>query len=368
LKLNGICVLNLSKKGFTRLGCLSCHRIIYFDILRILATLGVMILHISAQNWDSISVTSFQWQTFNFFDSIVRWTVPIFVMISGAIFLDGDIIIKKIYKKNILKIITAFIFWSTLYGLLALNQGTSVKNVCVQVIRGHYHMWFLFMIVGLYLIVPLVKKIVESPVLTKYFLALALIFSFIIPQILTILTYVSKTFENAINTGIENINLQFTAGYIIYFVLGYYLSKTDISKQIRYIIYVLSILGFAITILGSSLISVRTNEPNSTLYGYFTLNVLMESLGLFVFFKYNVVSIKISGKMQIIITKLSNYSFGAYLVHAMVIEQLNNIFGLNTLSFNPILSVFAITFIVFVVSFLVSYICNHIVLLKKYIV
>lgn len=85
-------------------------RIIYFDVLRIAATLGVMLLHISSQNWSVTNVTSFQWQTFNFFDSIVRWTVPIFVMISGALFLDRDISIGKIFKNNIFRIITAFLF------------------------------------------------------------------------------------------------------------------------------------------------------------------------------------------------------------------------------------------------------------------
>ena len=72
-------------------------RTIYFDYLRVLATFAVMILHISAQNWGACDVQSFDWQVFNFFDSIVRWSVPIFVMISGALFLNRDIPLKKIY-------------------------------------------------------------------------------------------------------------------------------------------------------------------------------------------------------------------------------------------------------------------------------
>ena len=63
-------------------------RILYFDFLRIFATLSVMVLHVTAQNWHGTSVSSFEWQTFNFFNSIVRWGVPIFVMISGALFLN----------------------------------------------------------------------------------------------------------------------------------------------------------------------------------------------------------------------------------------------------------------------------------------
>ena len=345
----------------------SSKRILYFDYLRIFATLAVMILHISAQKWYSTSVTSFQWQTFNFFDSIVRWSVPIFVMISGALFLDGDKSISEIYKKNILRIITAFIFWSVLYAFVNLAQGSGIVSTCKQVITGHYHMWFLFMIVGLYMIIPLVKKIVESQALAKYFLALASVFAFIIPQAIAIVSIFNKTIGNTANTIIQKINFHFTLGYTCYFILGYYLSKVDISKKMRCIIYILSILGFTSTILISSFISIYISSPSTVMYGNFTLNVMLESLGVFVFFKYNV-GINISERMQTTITKLSKFSFGAYLVHAMVIEQLNNILGLNTMSFNPIFSIIVITLITFVISFVISFICNNIPLLHKYIV
>ena len=73
-------------------------RTVYFDYLRVFATLAVMVLHTSAQNWSKTDVNSFTWQTFNFFDSIVRWGVPVFVMISGSLFLSRDIPIKVIYN------------------------------------------------------------------------------------------------------------------------------------------------------------------------------------------------------------------------------------------------------------------------------
>ena len=63
-------------------------RILYFDFLRIFATFAVMVLHVAGQNWNGTSVPSFEWQTFNLFHSITRFGVPIFVMISGALFLN----------------------------------------------------------------------------------------------------------------------------------------------------------------------------------------------------------------------------------------------------------------------------------------
>ncbi len=76
-------------------------RIVYIDYLRVVAILGVIMLHVSAQNWYNIDVSSFAWQTFNFFDAISRYGVSIFVMISGALFLGKDISIKTICKKYI---------------------------------------------------------------------------------------------------------------------------------------------------------------------------------------------------------------------------------------------------------------------------
>ena len=63
-------------------------RIIYFDYLRVLATMAVIFLHVAAQNWYNTDINTLNWHVFNIYDSIVRWGVPIFIMISGALFLE----------------------------------------------------------------------------------------------------------------------------------------------------------------------------------------------------------------------------------------------------------------------------------------
>lgn len=84
-------------------------RIAYFDVLRILATFAVIVLHLSAQHWADTDVYSRSWQAFNLYDSAVRWAVPVFVMISGALFLSGSQSIGHILKKNVSRLVTAFI-------------------------------------------------------------------------------------------------------------------------------------------------------------------------------------------------------------------------------------------------------------------
>ena len=122
-------------------------RKIYLDFLRVFATFAVMILHISAQNWYSTDVNGFEWQVFNFFDSIVRWGAPVFVMISGSLFLNRETPLRIIYSKYIRRMITAFIFWSAIY---VFFQDGPIMSRVKALVQGHYHMWFILMIVGIY--------------------------------------------------------------------------------------------------------------------------------------------------------------------------------------------------------------------------
>ena len=86
-------------------------RNLYLDYLRIMATVAVITLHVAAQNWSNVNITSYEWKVFNIVDSAVRWGVPIFVMISGALMLDNDRVlsVKKLYGQKILRIIIAFV-------------------------------------------------------------------------------------------------------------------------------------------------------------------------------------------------------------------------------------------------------------------
>ena len=77
-------------------------RILYFDYLRILAMFAVMLLHVASQFWYTTPTNTTEWQVCNIYDSLARFGVPIFVMISGALFLGKKRPIKRIYQKNIL--------------------------------------------------------------------------------------------------------------------------------------------------------------------------------------------------------------------------------------------------------------------------
>lgn len=353
-------------------------RKIYLDYLRVLASIAVISIHVSATNWYATDIHGLDWQMFNMYDAVSRWGVPAFVLISGALFLGRKTEISTIYKKYVLRLVTAFVFWGLAYYLFngdnILDRLSSFFKpgkiyAVTSVITNHYHLWFVPMIAGIYVMIPLFEKIAENEKVMKYYLLVSFIYSFLLPEIITLINDFggerTKLVSNALYNNISNMNIVMVCGYSSFFVLGYYLSNLEFTKKQRIIIYVLGILGFLFTILANSAISLRCGRAVENYYNTFTVNVWLECVSLFVLFK----NIKFKdGKMAKVIAKLSKWSFGAYLVHLMVIENLLPKWGLNTLSMASWISVPVIVLIVFVISYFISAVLNLIPGLKKYIV
>lgn len=341
-------------------------RTVYFDYLKVFASFAVMILHISAQNWYITDVNGSAWQIYNLFNSMVRWAVPVFVMISGALFLNRNITLKKIYSKYILRLVIAFAFWSLIY---AIFINGSVANRIESFIVGYYHMWFIMMIAGMYACIPFIKPIAGKAGICIYFLVLSMLFSFVIPEFMTL----ANDFGNraiikgadAIGQNLRNMNMYMVLGYTGYFVLGYYISNISLRKILRILIYFLGICGFLSTAGLTLLVSLRNQNYCDHYYGYFTINVFLEALAVFVWFKYR--TFKREG-INAFVGRLAKFSFGAYLIHVLVIEQLDLQLGLNTLSFHPAISIICIGALTFIISFIASAILNQIPYVNKLIV
>ena len=336
-------------------------RINFLDYLRVFAIFFIIMIHVSAQNWyrKDIDVNSFAWQTFNFYECISRWSVPVFVMISGVLFLNKDIIISQIYRKNILRLVISFLVWSAFYCFIG-NRSLSLKNI----LNGEYHMWFIFMIIGLYMSSPIIREIVKNKNIMKYFLLLAFVFTFFIPFVNQIIHDLFKeTGTILINKKIQTMSMNLVLGYTGYFILGYYLNLVTLTKKKTAIIYLGGILGLLLTVALQIILVLKTQQRTQNYYGYLTFNVLLSACAVFTWFKNSY----FFNQSNAIIQKLSKYTFGVYLVHVFILNLLKT-FGLNTMSFNPILSVPLITILVYFLSVCVVAILHCIPVLRKYIV
>lgn len=347
------------------------NRIVYFDYLRIIAIFAVIVLHIAGHNWHGTDVNSFEWQMINIYDSIVRWGVPVFVMISGALFLGKDISIKTLYKKYIFRIFISLFFWSTLYALwnsFVIEKSYSIKELIKEILFGHYHLWFLFMIIGLYIIVPFLNKIVLDKKIAWYFVIIAFAFAFFIPQCTKIVGLKFGGISNILTEIVSKLKLHMVLGFSGYYVLGYLLNEIRIEKKHRLIIYILGIIGLAFTTISSSVLSLIWQSPVEMFYGNLTVNTLLVSVSVFVFAKTHLNYPLSSIRKQNIFMFLSKCSFGTYLIHPFFIESLNKFLNITSLSFNPVLSVPALSILVFIFSLAFSIVLNKIPFVNKWIV
>lgn len=356
-------------------------RIIYFDVLRIVAILAVITLHVVCTPFTNTNVFLPSWEIYNLWESVVRWGVPCFVMISGALLLDPqrEFSFRKLYQKNILHIVGVLLFWSVCYsGLCFVLGGEAKGNMRVflsNLFLGYFHLWFLYMLLGLYLLIPLLRPICKDDKLLRYFVGLSIIFSFLFPTILKILSWILQVFpfpflvtlQNGIVKLLEDkIQFCFTLKYVSYFVLGYYMSRLSLTATQRKIIYGLGFLGWFCLWVGERLISQHLQESFDIYSGSaMTLFILVETLAVFVFTKYHVCAL--SASIERGITHLAVCVIGIYLIHPVVQIGLEKLFHLSAQSFNPLVSVPIIVLLVFFLSWVGTEIIRKIPWFGKHI-
>jgi surface polysaccharide O-acyltransferase-like enzyme len=339
----------------------------YLDILRIVAIIAVMFIHVGAAHWYTKPVFEYNWFVFNMYINLTYFAVPIFVMVSGALWMSRPSVnYEKLYKVNMLRIVTAFIFWSTVYTLIhsvivpALNSGNiSIKDAIFNFIAGRYHLWYVYMIIGIYLIIPILRKIAENETLLKYFTILSFVTAFFVPALQTL-----PVFDKTIPVT-EDMNMYIGRGYVFYFLSGYFLSKYDLNKIVRFALYLAGVISVVMLITFSTYTSRTMGEPIKYSYFYQVFEAV-RVLALFVFIKNVTARINFSENQAKIIVWLSGLSFGVYLVHDIFVWSIDNyIIAYNAL--NPLLSVPLFSLIIFVLSLFTTWIISKIPILHKYI-
>lgn len=214
-----------------------CNRIVWLDAVRIAAMLAVVSIHVIAEKWYDLPIKGTDWQILNLYDGMVRWGVPVFVMISGTLFLSTELSFNKLYRKKIWRLLMAFVGWSLIYAVVDYINGCGLVRAIVHFVHGHNHMWYIFMIVGVYMVVPILKRIVYDEQLMNYFMLLCFIFSFVVPQFIAIVTMINPALGDFFLYFTEKASIYLPLGYTGYFVLGYYLAYKELTKKTEYLLY-----------------------------------------------------------------------------------------------------------------------------------
>ena len=318
------------------------------SILRILATLSVIIIHISGPEVVKFGkISNFDWNVANFYDSISRYAVPVFFMISGALLLGKEFEIKDFLKNRLGKIIPPFLFWSLLYSLtnryVFTHETFNISKVIRDVFYGsEYHLWFVYTLIGVYLIAPIIQKWIHYSKQNdiKYFLIIWILTLF--------LTLPGVAFY------FPKINFSYFSGYLGYFILGYYLK--NYVKNRNLISYSLIFIGLVITIFGSYYMTKKNGVFYDYFYEYLCINALMVSIGIFMLF--NKIE-NINDKIKPLISKLNDCSFGIYLIHPFILDRFRSL-GVFNYTINSIIDILLISLSCFILGFIVIYIIKKI--------
>ena len=299
-------------------------RTVYLDLLRVLAMVGVVGIHVSARHFADVPLDSPAWRAMNLWDGLVRWAVPMFAMVSGAVFLDPDrrVTGRSIFNKYLPRILLAFFLWSALYAAIDCNG--SARVFFTQLLRGHYHLWYLYMLMGFYLIVPLLRRVTASERLTWYFLALAAVFTFGVPDLLLLAQAMDRAWDlglAAILTDVQQYTMFFlTLGFVPYFVLGWALHHRRLSSRETLILCGLGLLGFVLAPVLNERYSAMTGAAQVEFFAYSKFCVLFQTAGVFAFAK--AAAPRLNGRLQRVIISVAACSFGVYLAHPLLLDNL----------------------------------------------
>ena len=140
-----------------------------FDLLRIISTFAVVLIHVNANVADSNNISLVGFNICSLINIITRFSVPCFVMLSGAFILSNErnADYKHFYAKSFYKIgiplVIILILSFLIAEMKAIIGGRDLLNPVFELLSGNLNnCWFMFMLVGLYFLVPIVIRIKKS--------------------------------------------------------------------------------------------------------------------------------------------------------------------------------------------------------------
>ncbi len=305
----------------------------------------VLMYHASTESYNAQLLDSTQyfvlWWSQTIYQSFVILGVPLFVMLSGVLLLQPSKTnepIRVFLKKRLSRIGLAFLFWSAIYfawSYYVNHQTLTVNSVFQSLLNGgaYFQFWFIYLIMGIYLITPILRIFVAHA--NRSLLRYLLILWFIAASLLPLLHLI---------TGFEvDQNLFLLSGWIGYFILGLYLMgtmpKTKTLKR-------LFAAGIILTILGSWLMAYPFHSLDQYYFFAFTLsaNVILSSVALFSLLIKHPPNWPGNNhhRFSRLIHTISANTLPIFFLHIIVLETLNKGllgFRISLMDINPIIEI-----------------------------
>lgn len=287
------------------------NNLLWIDNLRVISIIFVVLLHVSSYGVVNFDVHLDDWMISNIFDSISRWAVPVFFMISGFLLLDinKDDTLSEFYKKRVFKIVLPLIIWTIFFMIFQfiklMYKDMSFNfydNVIYPLYLGepYYHLWFIYTIIVLYLITPFVKYFLNKSKVKH-------VFSITIILLLLSILYNLQNYTKSFFL-IESLK------YLPYFLLGYLYRFVPEKKSLFYLACLFFLVSLFVTIYFTYILHIENFDFKLYFYTYLSITTVPMSISIFYIFLYI--------KPNFIKEKYSKLVLGVYLVHPIFIDFL----------------------------------------------
>jgi surface polysaccharide O-acyltransferase-like enzyme len=324
------------------------------DLIRTVAIVLVILLHAAIEpnlNVDFMSPQGVElWWISHAYESFSLTCVPLFIMLTGALLLQPSKLnepIRVFLKKRWNRIGIPILFWSVIYfawRFFVRGETFSLNSILQGLLAGPYfHFWFLYLLVGLYLLTPIIRVIVAHADvgIIKYFMLIWFLGTAIIPLIGLYSSISPQTvwFKQTVFV---------LTGMIGYFVLGAYVTKVKIQSSILFLCLVLSAVW---TIVGTYFLVGTIGETYSQFFlDASSISVIIGSVALFLM----LVSVSTRtvenrfAKGNKALSLVSQNILPIYLFHVIVLETLQKGylgFKISVTTINPIIEIPLVTLI-----------------------
>jgi surface polysaccharide O-acyltransferase-like enzyme len=284
----------------------------WLEWLRVGAIVGVVVLHVLspvAFAYDRLAPHTFAW--INLADSASRWCVPVFIMVSGALALgrreapawDGRTLGRRVARVGIPLIAWSLFYWW--FGNAIRGRTLDPFDFAADFISGYpyYHLYFLFVIIGLYLITPVLRRFTDGVSdLTLGIAALAaLAWSMVARGLLEV------------GLGHSSNAIDLFTRFLGYYLAGAWLFRLPLPSFARYAPLV-AVGAIVLTAVGTAaLIETSGSDHQAILYSPHSPLTILASMAIFLSARRY-----LPEAPRWVIT-IAGLSFGIYLVHPAIL-------------------------------------------------
>ena len=291
-------------------------KITFFDNLRLVGCVAVVLIHSIGPYREQIGkIPDYEWAMAIGLNGSLRWAVPVFIMITGALMLSDTrkFDLNYFIKRRVFKVFIPFLVWSLFFTVLSgLTSAGFEYDIFLSTLKNlyhheaYYHLGFFYYFIPLYFIIPFLRYMVQTNTENN-----SVEFIILIWLVLTLMYLLSIQ-------GFWTNDLFMYGGFLL---LGYYLY---LNKNLNILFFCL--LGL-VSLIISNYFVLKDSFISQTYdiglwFSYKTLNTVL--IATMIFLIVCQLSGYISIKLQKKLSLIGKYSLGIYLIHPLFLWPTRN--------------------------------------------